>query len=122
MPIGGRMDGTIGRLTADARLPMAHQPLNYRDPAPGSKLVVVRVSWNIIVEVEADSTKQDVEFEMNESSQCSSRYINQLSDEEDRAEDGCCMSCGRFKAEVLRESLTEADRWDLIPAKDKTKA
>ena len=66
------------------------------------KSAVVRVSWEIIVNFPDDDTEHDVDSFLNESSACSSRYIQQLAGEEERAGEGCCFSCHRFNGKFLR--------------------
>lgn len=80
------------------------------------KKVVVAVTFTMLREVTEDWDAQSVEFWLNESSHCLSSEVQDLADEDERAEDGCCFTCHRAKAAYLREA-TPADIEELTPPK-----
>lgn len=89
------------------------------------KPAVIKVTWEIIVPMNSwddpddeQTPEEHIDFFLNGSSACSSRYIEQLADEEERAHDGCCFSCHRFEGKFIRWA-TEQDIEQLTPPKPK---
>ncbi len=85
------------------------------------KPAVIRVSWDIIVNFPDDNTEEHTDSFLNESSACSSRYIEQLADEESRTEESCCFSCHRFNGKFLRWA-EPSDIENLTPPKPEVDA
>jgi len=77
----------------------------------------VRVSWDILVEFPDDNTEEQSDFFLNESSACSSRYIEQLAQQEEIVGEGCCFSCSHFDGKYIRWA-TDGDISRLTPAGD----
>jgi|SRR5215469_4847565 len=74
------------------------------------RTVVIRASFDLVVEVPEDWTEDKVEFKYNGSSWCADNLISDLVKLEKRVENGAGCLCHAFKAEFLREATSEDER------------
>lgn len=80
------------------------------------KRVVVEVTFTMLREYPADWDEEMVNFHLNDSSHCLATEIQELMEEEARAEEGCCFTCHRASGKFLRAATPE-DIKSLTPPK-----
>lgn len=75
------------------------------------RTVVVEFTTRMVVKMPRCFTEDNIDFSMNDSSACASRYVNQLY-AESNSEENICKICHRTKMKYLREA-TEQDHKEL---------
>lgn len=68
--------------------------------------VVMQFTVKMVVDMPQEWTQDEIEFFVNESSACQSRYYDQLS-EEINAEPNSCNICSRSEGRYLREATPD---------------
>lgn len=86
-------------------------PNHTKDCVVPLRTVVVELTIQMVVTMPQCFDERMINFSMNESSQCASRYIDQLKEESDQ-EEGICHICSRKEMKYLREA-TEEDHQNL---------
>ena len=70
------------------------------------RTVVVELTTRMVISMPRCYDQDDIEFSMNESSACKSRYIDQLY-AESNSEENICKICARTDMKYLREASAE---------------